>query len=83
MAPCFIGVFALQAPLRGEMDGSGEGVDSRQEGQVVLVRQGIHEPVGTTRIEGERGTLLSGQCINEVIRLLDLLPAEAGQLVVG
>ena len=65
------------------MDGSGEGVDSRQQRQVVLLRQWIHQTVGTTGIKRERVALLIRESINEVISLLDLPLAQSGQLVVA
>ena len=47
-----------------------------------MVRQWIHQTVGTTGIKRERVALLVGEGINEVISLLDLPLAQSGQLVV-
>ena len=58
-------------------------VESWQQRRVILVRQWIHQTIGTTGIKRERGTLLIGEGVDEVISLLDLLLAETSQLIVG
>ena len=47
----FVGMLSFQATLIWWIDGSSEGLESIQQGHLVLNRQGIHQTVGTTGIK--------------------------------